>query len=190
MLFPALIVLVLGGSAAAQPAQAPAARRADPIGTIEDRTAGMKKIDGFFPLYWDESRRAVSGWRSRRFNTEVLHVTGLGAGLGLERHRARSRPAVRLAHRHVRARRTEGADGPAELSISARDQRQSRRSTRRARRVRALGAVGIPGGGRERRPRARRRDRLPGARRARHRRRACARARIDSRRAAARSTCR
>jgi Met-zincin/Domain of unknown function (DUF5117) len=83
MLFLVFVILVLGGSAAAaQPAQpTPAARRADATGTIEDRTAGMKKIDGYFPLYWEESAGRL--WMEiSRFNTEVLYITGLGAGLG------------------------------------------------------------------------------------------------------------
>src|SRR6266481_3038057 len=25
-----------------------------PIGSIGDRTAGMQKMDGYFPMYWDE----------------------------------------------------------------------------------------------------------------------------------------
>ena len=25
-----------------------------PTPTIEDRTSGMQKLDGYFPLYWDE----------------------------------------------------------------------------------------------------------------------------------------
>ncbi|HEX2446244.1 MAG TPA: zinc-dependent metalloprotease [Vicinamibacterales bacterium] len=83
MLLQVFVILVLTGTAAAaQPAPAtPAARRADAIGTIEDRTAGMKKIDGYFPLYWEESAGRL--WMEiSRFNTEVLYSTGLGAGLG------------------------------------------------------------------------------------------------------------
>ena len=49
--------------------------------TIEERTAGMQKLDGYFPLYWDE--RAGTLWLEiPRFNTEVLFSTGLPAGLG------------------------------------------------------------------------------------------------------------
>jgi len=49
--------------------------------TIEDRTAGMRKLDGYFPLYWD-SVEAKLYMEIPRLNTEVLHVAGLGAGLG------------------------------------------------------------------------------------------------------------
>src|SRR6516162_5084903 len=49
--------------------------------TIEDRTANMQKLDGCFPLYWDE--RAGTLWLEiSRFNTDVLFTTGLSAGLG------------------------------------------------------------------------------------------------------------
>ena len=78
-----LAVLLIGaGSAAAQPAATtpPPARRAE-IGSIEDRVAGMKKIDGYFPLYWEEAGGRL--WMEiSRFNTEVLYSTGLGSGLG------------------------------------------------------------------------------------------------------------
>jgi hypothetical protein len=41
----------------------------------------MQKLDGYFPLYWDE--RAGTLWAEiPRFNTEVLFSTGLSAGLG------------------------------------------------------------------------------------------------------------
>ncbi|MGH9313115.1 MAG: zinc-dependent metalloprotease, partial [Vicinamibacterales bacterium] len=76
-------LLIAAGSAAAQPAQpvaTPPARRGE-IGTIEDRVAGMTRIDGYFPLYWEESAGRL--WLEiPRFNTEVLYSTGLGAGLG------------------------------------------------------------------------------------------------------------
>jgi hypothetical protein len=58
--------------------QAPAQTR---VQTIAERTAGMQKIDGYFPLYWDE--RAGSLWLEiPRFDTDFLFVAGLAAGLG------------------------------------------------------------------------------------------------------------
>ena len=58
--------------------QRPAAQRKP---TIEEKTAGMRKLDGYFPLYWDESAGQL--WLEvPRLNTEVLYVTGLAAGLG------------------------------------------------------------------------------------------------------------
>ena len=65
----------IGASARGQQASRPAPR------TIEDRTAGLKKLDGYFPVYWD-SGAAQLLMEIPRFNTEVLYVTGLGAGLG------------------------------------------------------------------------------------------------------------
>jgi hypothetical protein len=120
-----LACLIIGaGAATAQPAT-PAARRAE-IGTIEDRVAGMKKIDGYFPLYWDEAGGRL--WMEiSRFNAEVLYSTGLGAGLGsndigLDRGQlAGSRivlfervgPRVLMVQPNYRYRAT--SDNPAEL---------------------------------------------------------------------------
>ena len=41
----------------------------------------MKKIDGYFPLYWDE-RTGAMFLEISRFDTEFLFSTGLSAGLG------------------------------------------------------------------------------------------------------------
>src|SRR5690606_10792159 len=49
--------------------------------TIEKKTEGMRRMDGFFPLYWDEAAGKL--WLEiPRLDTEVLMLTGLGAGLG------------------------------------------------------------------------------------------------------------
>ena len=61
-------------TASAQPAR-PALR------TIEDRTAGMRKLDGYFPLYYDSAAGQLF-MEIPRFNTEVLNLTGLASGLG------------------------------------------------------------------------------------------------------------
>jgi hypothetical protein len=74
-------LILAAGSAAAQPAPTPAPAPRGEIGTIEDRIAGMKKIDGYFPLYWEASAGRL--WMEiSRFDTEVLYSTGLGSGLG------------------------------------------------------------------------------------------------------------
>ena len=53
----------------------------DQITSIDERTAGMKKIDGFFPLYWDEGAGRL--WLEiPKLDTEVLYSTGLATGLG------------------------------------------------------------------------------------------------------------
>ena len=58
-----------------------AAPSAGPPPHIEERTAGMRKIDGYFPLYWDE-RTGSLFLEIPRFDTDFLYTTGLAAGLG------------------------------------------------------------------------------------------------------------
>jgi hypothetical protein len=62
--------------------QRPAGSEAsEQIPSIDEKTAGMEKIDGFFPLYWDADTGKL--WMEiSRFDTEVLHIGGLAAGLG------------------------------------------------------------------------------------------------------------
>jgi hypothetical protein len=62
--------------------QTPAPRRnSEPIGSIAEKTKGMKKVDGFFPVYWEESEGRL--WLEvPRLDVEVLHVTGFATGLG------------------------------------------------------------------------------------------------------------
>jgi len=54
---------------------------AGPPPTIERRTDGMQKMDGLFPLYWDE-RGGNLYMEIPRMDTEFLYTTGLAAGLG------------------------------------------------------------------------------------------------------------
>ena len=61
--------------------QQQATRPATPPPSIDDRTSGMKKLDGYFPLYWDE-RSGSMFVEISRFDTEFLFNTGLSAGLG------------------------------------------------------------------------------------------------------------
>jgi hypothetical protein len=52
-----------------------------PLPTIEQRTSGMQKLDGYVPLYWDEKTGSL--WMEiNKFDTEMLYATGLSAGLG------------------------------------------------------------------------------------------------------------
>ena len=77
------ILFLLAAIAAAAAAQPQAASRTDsgPLPSIEEKTAGLKKLDGYFPLYWND--RTGQLWMEvSRFGTEVLHSTGFGAGLG------------------------------------------------------------------------------------------------------------
>ncbi len=66
------------------PALAQGGRRpeaADQIPSIEERTKGLKKIDGFFPLYLDEAGGRL--WLEiPKLDVEVLYSTGLATGLG------------------------------------------------------------------------------------------------------------
>ena len=49
--------------------------------SIEERIDGMQKLDGYFPLYWDERTGALY-LEITRFDTGFLYTTGLAAGLG------------------------------------------------------------------------------------------------------------
>jgi len=52
-----------------------------PPPTIEDKTAEFEKLDGFYPLYWDEAAGQL--WMEiPRLNEEVLYISGLSAGVG------------------------------------------------------------------------------------------------------------
>ena len=74
--------LLLAGPAlvAGQPAQQQQQRPAA-LQSIEDRTSGLKKLDGYFPLYWDE-RTGGMFLEISRFDSDFLFSTGLSAGLG------------------------------------------------------------------------------------------------------------
>ena len=49
--------------------------------TIEERTANTQKLDGFFPLYWDDKAGNLY-LEIPRLNAKFLYATGLAAGLG------------------------------------------------------------------------------------------------------------
>src|SRR5579885_2759965 len=51
------------------------------IPSIDERTSGMQKLDGYFPLYWDE-RAGNLYLEISRFDADFLYTTGLAAGLG------------------------------------------------------------------------------------------------------------
>src|SRR5947209_2217059 len=62
-----------GGRGAQTPPAAPQ--------TIEQRVSGLQKLDGYFPVYWEE-RTGNLLLEIPRFDTEFLLSTGLAAGLG------------------------------------------------------------------------------------------------------------
>ena len=65
-----------GRGAAAQNTAAPGR-----VPSIDERTGGMRKLDGYFPIYWDE-RSGSLFLEIPRFDTDFLLSTGLAAGLG------------------------------------------------------------------------------------------------------------
>jgi hypothetical protein len=62
-------------------AQDSAAARKKVLPTIETRTAGMQKLPGFFPMYWDADAGMLY-LEIPRLDTEILHLAGLASGLG------------------------------------------------------------------------------------------------------------
>jgi len=52
-----------------------------PIPAIEQRTAGMTRMDGYFPIYWEE-RTGSLYLEIPRLDSDFLYTTGLAAGLG------------------------------------------------------------------------------------------------------------
>ncbi len=72
----AMVIATLTVSLQAQQPQRP-----EPLRSIEDRTTGMKKMDGYFPLYWEE-RTGSMYVEVPRFDTDFLFTNGLSAGLG------------------------------------------------------------------------------------------------------------
>ncbi|HSP34495.1 MAG TPA: zinc-dependent metalloprotease [Thermoanaerobaculia bacterium] len=52
-----------------------------PAATIAEKTASMRKLDGFIPLFWDDENGKLY-MEVSRFGEEFLYATGLPAGLG------------------------------------------------------------------------------------------------------------
>ncbi len=129
------------------------AQHAEHAQTIEERTAGMQKLDGYFPLYWDE--RTGNLWLEiARFHDEFLFGDGRGGRAGLERHRARPRARRRGQAGVIRARRSAGDAGAGATSRSARRARIRRSGV--GGQIRSPNRFfGVHRGGGEQRPRAR-----------------------------------
>jgi hypothetical protein len=66
------------GRAGGSGGQSPSSGR---VPSIDERTSGLQKLDGFFPLYWDERAGSLL-LEIPRFDTDFLFATGLSAGLG------------------------------------------------------------------------------------------------------------
>ena len=71
---------VLAALHAQQPGRG-AAQPAARTPSIEERAIGMTKLDGFFPVYWEE-RTGNLYLEIPRLDTPVLYATGIAAGLG------------------------------------------------------------------------------------------------------------
>ena len=54
---------------------------AGPLPSIEEKTAGMERMDGMLPLYWDADQGQL--WMEiPQLDVEMIHFVGYGAGLG------------------------------------------------------------------------------------------------------------
>ncbi len=78
-----LFAAVLAAAAAPRTATAQdsTSARPHPLPTIEAKTAGMRKLDGFCPLYWDADQGTLY-LEITRFDTDILDMDGLATGLG------------------------------------------------------------------------------------------------------------
>ena len=75
-----LLALVAPAAGQAQPGRGGGGAQ-EPLPSIADKTSGMQRLDGFYPLYWDADAGTL--WMEiPQLDTEVLHVNGIGSGLG------------------------------------------------------------------------------------------------------------
>nr|MBA2305442.1 DUF5117 domain-containing protein [Acidobacteriota bacterium] len=84
MFFARLFTLALASGLLTIPASAQERRPPEGSGappSIAERTKNLKKMDGFFPMYWDENAGRLFV-EIPRLDTEVLYATGLATGLG------------------------------------------------------------------------------------------------------------
>jgi hypothetical protein len=78
--FPAMLSLALTLALAATPALAQQ-RASGPLPSIADATAGMERMDGLLPLYWNADLGQL--WMEiPTMGEEIIHYVGYGAGLG------------------------------------------------------------------------------------------------------------
>ena len=157
-----------------------------PIPTIEERTAGLQKMDGYFPLYWEE-RTGNLYLEIPRFDTDFLYTTGLAAGLGsndigLDRGQEGGGKVVPFQRIGPRVLLVQGNESFRSSSPNPAERRSVEDSFAKS------DSVGLHGGRRRQRPRPRRRHRLLPARwprrRQRPRRRGTAAYRVDRTRSA------
>ncbi|MEM0963538.1 MAG: zinc-dependent metalloprotease, partial [Bacteroidota bacterium] len=82
--FLVLLATFVAGCAATAPAPSGEAiargATASGLPSIESKTAGLDRRDGFVPVWWDASEGTI--WLSVPLDTDLLHVVSLPAGLG------------------------------------------------------------------------------------------------------------
>ena len=77
----ALVVALTFAAAPLASAEQAAEPRAGALPSIEEKTKGFARQDGFFPLYWDDATGTL--WLEiPSLGTEVIYVSALAAGLG------------------------------------------------------------------------------------------------------------
>ena len=94
------------------------------VSSIEERTAGMQKLDGYFPLYWDERTGNCASKSPLRHRFPSRHRLAAGSDRTTSASTADRKAA---AGRLLPARRAEGAAGAAQRIVPLL-QRQSRPS--------------------------------------------------------------
>ena len=80
-LIPIALSLAFALAATATPALAQGSGASAALPSIADKTAGMERMDGLLPLYWDADLGQL--WMEiPRLDEELIHYVGYGAGLG------------------------------------------------------------------------------------------------------------
>ena len=99
-LLAAALAMPACSAGARSPSATPAPRAAGDLPAIETKTAGMARMEGFLPLYWDEAEGKL--WMEvPELETELLYVHSLAAGIGsndigLDRNQLGSTRVVRF----------------------------------------------------------------------------------------------
>lgn len=77
----AVCAVALAGLALAPPVEAQRSGSADALPSIEEKTAGLERMDGMLPLYWNADQGQL--WMEiPELGVEMIHFVGYGAGLG------------------------------------------------------------------------------------------------------------
>jgi len=79
--FLALVLLLAWGGGDRAEVQAMSVAQDDEVPAIERKTRGMRRLEGFFNLYWDETQGKLY-WEIDRWEIEFLYQVSLATGLG------------------------------------------------------------------------------------------------------------